>query len=299
MADEFAQYKTAIQAPAGDEFAQYKVDPTAHIGVNRGPQTSSPGYQYSTGYASPNDAPRASGGFWDRVSSAASDALQHPGNFLPSWKDVIFPGASATEQSYQEFKNAKAGAPAPDPAAKLGSMFPAAIGALVTHAADPALGTTQPYTPPSPRVPGWKQAGVTPTEPGFNWQGSTPEEIKAQLSRMANRAQAVRAEGQSAESFQEQNIPVKGVNTPAAQGQPAGLPPMQPVQSTTIAQHGYDPASQQMYMQFKNGNIYRYSGVPQKVFDQYAQSESQGSFHASQIKGRYQTDLVGKVKPTK
>lgn len=95
-----------------------------------------------------------------------------------------------------------------------------------------------------------------------------------------------------------QVVPLSGPKVPAAQGAKPNLPEMQPSQSTTIVQHGYDPAKQQMFVQFKNGNLYRYSGVPQKVFDSYNESESQGSFHSSNIKGRYKTDLVGRVAPT-
>lgn len=98
--------------------------------------------------------------------------------------------------------------------------------------------------------------------------------------------------------YQVQNIPVQGAKVPAVQGSTPGMPEMQPSQSTTIAQHGYDPVKQQMTVQFKNGNVYSYSGVPQKVYDQYQASESQGSFHANNIKGRYMTNLIGKVKPT-
>lgn len=156
-------------------------------------------------------------------------------------------------------------------------------------------------TPRGPRpAPQWQQQNIQPTGTGFDWQGSTPEEVQAQLQRMSNRPRTSRPEGVPVDPspYQVQNVPVQGVKPPAVQGTIPNLPEMQPSQSTTIAQHGYDPVKQQMTVQFKNGNVYRYSGVPQKVFDQYTASESQGSFHAQQIKGRYQTDLIGKVKPT-
>jgi hypothetical protein len=75
-------------------------------------------------------------------------------------------------------------------------------------------------------------------------------------------------------------------------------PTMEPAQSTTILQHGYDQNSQTMTVHFKNGNVYSYKGVPPEVYKAYQGSESQGSFFANNIKGRYSTSLRGTVKPT-
>lgn len=154
-----------------------------------------------------------------------------------------------------------------------------------------------------------KPESVTPPAITYSTQATTSPQasvtppVRYSINDIRQKAAiAGRAEGQTAESlespYQVQNIPVQGAKVPAVQGTLPNLPEMQPSQSTTISQHGYDPAKQQMTVQFKNGNIYSYSGVPQKVFDQYQASESQGSFHANNIKGRYKTDLIGKVKPT-
>jgi len=303
--DEFAQYKVGAPQSQADEFAQYKAAPTQPdtIGVNRGaPPAGSPGYQYSTGYQGPNDQPRDSGGFIDRMTTAAGRALQNPMNFVPSWKDVIAPGLTATQQSYQEFKNYLSGAPAEDPAKRIGNMMPAALTALVTHAADAAGNPMQAQPESVPRVPIWQRPGTTttPTEPGSNWQGSRPQEIQAHLSQMANRVKPSRMEGQPADvptqAPQYEVVKLGGVKTPTAQGATPNLPEMIPANSTTVTSHGYDAANQRMYITFKNGNTYRYSGVPQEIYDQYTQSESHGSFHANNIKGRYQTDLVSKGK---
>src|SRR5215472_11576278 len=106
-----------------------------HIGVNRGPIPSgSPGYQYSTGYAGPNDAPRDSGNFYDRSTTQSGRALSDPRNFVPDWRDILMPGWSQTAQALREFQNARNGGPAEDPARKLGSLAPAVLTALVTHA---------------------------------------------------------------------------------------------------------------------------------------------------------------------
>lgn len=96
-----------------------------------------------------------------------------------------------------------------------------------------------------------------------------------------------------------QSIPVGKL--PLPKGDPyAGsrTPEMIPAQSTNIAKHGYDPASKTMVMEFKNGKVFEYRGVPQQIFEKYQASESQGSFFANNIKGRYQTNLRGTVKPT-
>lgn len=309
--DEFEQYRVGAKTAApADEYAQYKAAPAPPavpdtIGVNRdAPPSGSPDYQYSTGYQGPQDAPRDSGGFIDRMTTQAGRALQNPMNFVPSWKSLLGPlNPDPVIQGLQQWKNVLSGAPEPpreDMAKVLGNQAPAAITALVTHAADVAGNPMQARPEPIPRVPIWQRPGTTttPTEPGFNWQGSTPEEIQAHLSQMANRPKAVRVEGQPADipqaAPQYQVVKLGGVKPPAAQGATPNLPEMTPSPSTTVASHGYDPAKQQMFMTFKNGNTYRYSGVPQEVYDQYLNSESHGSFHANNIKGRYQTDLVSK-----
>lgn len=112
-------------------------DTASHIGVNTGPQTTSPGYQYSTGYAGENDAPRDSGGFIDRLTTQAGRALQNPMNFLPSPSAILGPlDPTPLINAYHQFQAARQGAPAEDPAKTLGNMMPAALSALVTHAAD-------------------------------------------------------------------------------------------------------------------------------------------------------------------
>jgi hypothetical protein len=77
------------------------------------------------------------------------------------------------------------------------------------------------------------------------------------------------------------------------------LPKMQPGTSTTIEAHGYNPNTSEMTIHFRNGGVYKMSGVPKEVYDQFQNSESQGSFHQNNIKGRYKTDKIGQVKPNR
>lgn len=65
-------------------------------------------------------------------------------------------------------------------------------------------------------------------------------------------------------------------------------PTLLPVEgSTSIAAAGYDPATLTLAIQFKNGGLYHYTGVPQEVVDQLRAAESAGKFYMQQIRGKY------------
>lgn len=72
-------------------------------------------------------------------------------------------------------------------------------------------------------------------------------------------------------------------------------PPMEAAQSSTVDLHGYDPATRTLKVQFKNGKVYELNGVPQEIYNNYRNAESQGSFYQQQLKGRYDTQYVGSV----
>ena len=145
--------------------------------------------------------------------------------------------------------------------------------------------------PPAVRWPQAMEPQQTATAPPpIRWADKAPAQALEDIKTAA------------AESpYQVQNIPTAGVKTPAVQGADPfsgpRTPPMESAQSTTIQSHGYHGDSQTMVVQFKNGKVYEYRGVPQQVYNQYQQSESQGSFFANNIKGRYQTKLRGTVAP--
>lgn len=162
---------------------------------------------------------------------------------------------------------------------------------------------------PAERVPLWQTAGTTRTQPGVGTIASTPEEIQAQLQRMANRPRTSRPEGApnvpTPEATPEvQNIPLPKAMKPTAAAtvdpyRTQLLPKMQKAPSTAIEAHGYDPAKQQLVIHYRDGRIFRYSGVPDTVADAYMNDSSHGSFARENIQGRYQTEKLGQVAPTR
>jgi hypothetical protein len=84
--------------------------------------------------------------------------------------------------------------------------------------------------------------------------------------------------------------PYSGPRTPAV---------MEPVASGQISKIGYHPESQTAVIQFSNGKVYQYSGVPPEMYNNLRNSESVGSFFAQNIKGRYSTAFRGTVPQLK
>lgn len=65
-------------------------------------------------------------------------------------------------------------------------------------------------------------------------------------------------------------------------------------QSSNLQAYEYDPESQTLTVQFLNGAIYTYSGVPQTVADALVQNGGGGTYFHSKIKDQYHTTkLVG------
>jgi hypothetical protein len=60
-----------------------------------------------------------------------------------------------------------------------------------------------------------------------------------------------------------------------------------PVQSSNVAEVGYDPASMTLEVLFHNGSIYRYFDVPQAVYSELMSAASVGAYLNSQIKNQY------------
>ena len=58
-------------------------------------------------------------------------------------------------------------------------------------------------------------------------------------------------------------------------------------ESSSIAAFAYEAEDLMLYVRFKNGRTYRYSGVPASVFDAFADADSKGTFFNAQIQGRY------------
>ena len=60
-----------------------------------------------------------------------------------------------------------------------------------------------------------------------------------------------------------------------------------PVSSSSVSMIGYDADTQALEVQYNNGGVYQYQGVPQDVFDQLMNAPSKGTFINQQIKNSY------------
>lgn len=65
------------------------------------------------------------------------------------------------------------------------------------------------------------------------------------------------------------------------------------VASSNVASIGYDEASQTLEVEFLNGSIYQYYGVPQAMYDELMQAGSKGRFLNTYIKNAYGYSRVG------
>jgi len=61
----------------------------------------------------------------------------------------------------------------------------------------------------------------------------------------------------------------------------------QPVSSSNLASVGYDPNSEILEIEFRDGGVYQYYSVPQFVYDRLMTAGSLGQFFNSQVKGLY------------
>lgn len=60
-----------------------------------------------------------------------------------------------------------------------------------------------------------------------------------------------------------------------------------PVQSSNIAEVGYEPATMTLEVAFHNGTIYQYFDVPEALYQELIHAESVGTFLNAQIKNNY------------
>lgn len=67
------------------------------------------------------------------------------------------------------------------------------------------------------------------------------------------------------------------------------------VQSTNVGKIGYNPDAKVMTVEYKNGFVYSYDGVPQEIYNAAKESESIGSYISRNVKGRYETVRRGSV----
>ena len=72
---------------------------------------------------------------------------------------------------------------------------------------------------------------------------------------------------------------------------------MIPLKSSNLAAAGYDPATQVLRVQFKNGSIYDYSQVPPDVANALFSANSAGQYLHQRIKGQYEHTLIQPAAP--
>jgi len=165
-----------------------------------------------------------------------------------------------------------------------------AIGLGATGLAERAL--------PSMRVPGENFGLPAPKTPIEVLQSKALQNVPATGAQPASATGE--ALGKSAVPT-DQNIPAG--KTPAAGQRPDGpysgprTPVMETAQSGHLEKIGYHADTQTAVVEFQNGKVYEYRNVPPEVYSKLQNAESQGSFVAQNLKGRYQTNFRGAVKP--
>ena len=65
-----------------------------------------------------------------------------------------------------------------------------------------------------------------------------------------------------------------------------------PVESSHIAAHGYEEDAQRLKIQFRNGDIWEYSFVPEKYYSGLLYTESPGSFFNQSIKPNFPGEKI-------
>ena len=66
----------------------------------------------------------------------------------------------------------------------------------------------------------------------------------------------------------------------------------EPVISESIASIGYDDDAETLEVEFVTGAVYRYSGVPQDVCEDFRQASSKGAFFNQHIKNAYPWEQI-------
>ncbi|SFS18040.1 KTSC domain-containing protein [Agrococcus baldri] len=70
------------------------------------------------------------------------------------------------------------------------------------------------------------------------------------------------------------------------------MPPMQPVESSSVDAVGFDPARNELTIRFVGGGTYVYGMVPRAVFEALLAAESIGTFVNQRVKPRFPVRTV-------
>ena len=60
-----------------------------------------------------------------------------------------------------------------------------------------------------------------------------------------------------------------------------------PVTSSSFSSIGHDEDSQTLEVEFTNGSVYRYAGVPLSEYEGFMNADSKGTYFNTNIKNRY------------
>lgn len=66
-----------------------------------------------------------------------------------------------------------------------------------------------------------------------------------------------------------------------------------PVSSSNLRSIGYDASSQTLEVEFHDGGVYQYHGVPLRVYEDLMRSDSLGQFLHRNVKGNYGQSKLG------
>jgi len=69
------------------------------------------------------------------------------------------------------------------------------------------------------------------------------------------------------------------------------------VESSNIDAVGYTEDDQHLFVTFKNGDTWRYDGVPQETFEDFINSDSAGKAFHSMIKGKFESEQITGTAP--
>jgi len=64
--------------------------------------------------------------------------------------------------------------------------------------------------------------------------------------------------------------------------------------SSNIASVGYNRQDAVLFVKFRNGGVYSYSKVPEKIFLEIQRAPSAGKFFFANIKGKFEFKKIGK-----
>jgi len=60
-----------------------------------------------------------------------------------------------------------------------------------------------------------------------------------------------------------------------------------PIVSSNLVSAGYDPVTKELDIEFKGGTVYRYSDVPEHIYQGLISAPSAGSYHHANIKNSF------------